>query len=56
MSPFIENLVVSLVTGAAASSTAVLNGTHDWPIIVATGVVAAAGSLVNGLRQLQKTP
>ena len=56
MPPFVENLIVSLITGAGAAATAVLQGSHDLPVIGSTGMVAFAGSVANGLRQLQKTP
>lgn len=58
MNPFVENLIISLCTGLVTASTLVVQPTtsRDWIAIMATFIAAFAGSLVNGLRQLQKEP
>lgn len=59
MNPLIENLIISVVTGLMASASLLQssNGSErDWIVIGSAGVIAFGGSLVNGLRQLQKEP
>lgn len=58
MTPLIENLIVSIVTGMVASATFVLGPTssRDWVVIIATGILSAGGSFINGMRQLHKDP
>lgn len=60
MNPFIENLIISLCTGLATASTLVTqldtSASRDWVVIIAAFISAFAGSLINGLRQLQKEP
>lgn len=60
MNPLVENLIISLATAAVAVSAAIQQvgpgGGRDWVIICSVGVSAFAGSLINGLRQLQKEP
>ncbi len=60
MTPLIENLIVSIFTGFSASATFILGLSpatpRDWVAIAATGILAAGGSFINGMRQLHKEP
>lgn len=59
MTPYIENLVLSILTGLAASAATLMSAgpdERDWWIIGATGVTAFCGAFINGARQLHKTP
>ena len=58
MTPILENLIVSLITGAIAGATIILqpDASRDWLVIGATAVIAFGGAFINGLRQLQKDP
>ena len=59
MSPIIENLLVSVITGLMASASMIqVAGTadaRDWVAIASSGVIAFGGSFINGMRQLHKT-
>jgi hypothetical protein len=60
MTPLLENLIVSLLTGVMSSASMLqvvpTGNTRDWVAIAATGVLAFGGSFINGIRQLHKVP
>ena len=60
MSPIVENLIISLLTGLVAAATQLTaqpsDQPRDWVILGATGAIAFGGAFINGQRQLQKTP
>lgn len=59
MNPIVENLIISIVTGLMASASLLQSGNgseRDWLVIGSAGMIAFGGSLINGLRQLQKEP
>lgn len=60
MNPLIENLIISLCTGLVTASALVTavdtSQSRDWVVVGAAFISAFAGSLINGLRQLQKEP
>lgn len=59
MNPLFENILISFVTGLMASASLIQTSTgteRDWIVIGSAGIIAFGGSLINGLRQLQKTP
>jgi len=60
MNPYIENAITSIVTGVVAAGTFLLSvpptDTIDALKIAATGIVAAGGAFLNGIRQLHLQP
>lgn len=58
MNPLVENLIISVMTGLMAGAALIQSGNteRDWVVIGAASVIAFGGSLINGLRQLQKEP
>lgn len=60
MSPLVENLVLSALTGFVAAATQLstlpAGQDRDWNMLGATAVIAFGGSFINGQRQLRKTP
>jgi len=60
LSPLLENVVISVLTGVMAAASmlqiAPVDAPRDWVAIAATGVLAFGGSVINGMRQLHKTP
>ncbi len=60
MNPLIENLIISILTGLMAGASLLQSGTpgaaRDWVVIGSAALIAFGGSLINGLRQLQKEP
>ncbi len=63
MKPFIENLIISLMTGLLSGANAMQSVLTSQPIttqdMMSVGIgftVAFAGTMINGMRQLNKTP
>lgn len=58
MNPFLENIIISLCTGLISGGTLLLQTQteRDWIAVATTFIIGFAGSLINGMRQLQKEP
>lgn len=58
--PIWENVIVSLMTGIVSAGSVLqtlpANGERDWAGAAVVGVVGFAGAMINGLRQLHRTP
>ena len=55
-----ENVLISVLTGLSVAFTAIDQDaslqTINWLYIIALSIPAFAGSMINGLRQIQKEP
>lgn len=63
MKPFIENVLISLMTGLLSGANAMQSVLTSQPIttqdLLSVGIgftIGFAGTMINGMRQLQKTP